>query len=280
MRSIVGYAGLFVLFLAWLSIPAGAQQTNEANRAAAKAALDEGVQAYKDGHLPAATADFERAKQLDPSFKTARLYLATSYASQFIPGVPTAENLAFGQRALEEFKGVLTIDATNLTAIDGIGSILYNSGGNPFGVDKLNESKTYHERHIALRPSDPEPYYWIGVIDWSICYKANRGLRDEWSQSNPNEKLAPAAPLPEGARQDFAQKCAATVDESMARLKKAIELRPDYDDAMAYLNLVYRLKADMETSDDARDEDLRMAAELVDKVKAIKEKRAIAPNQN
>ncbi len=36
----------------------------------------------------------------------------------------------------------------------------------------------------------------------------------------------------------------------MTALKKAIELKPDYDDAMAYLNLLYRQKADLESSSD------------------------------
>jgi hypothetical protein len=279
MRSIFSSAALSALFLAWLTIHSGTQQTNEANRAEAKAALDEGVQAYKTGQLPAATADFERAKELDPSSKTARLYLATSYAAQFIPGAPTPENLAFGERALDEYKGVLEMDAANLTALDGAGSVLYGIAGNPFDADKLNESKTYHQRHIELRPSDPQPYYWMGVIDWTICYKANQNLREDWSKENPNANLAPAAPLPDAVRQDFANQCASTVNEGIARQKKAIELKPDYDDAMAYLNLLYRLKADMEPTQDARGEDLRAAEQLVDQVKAIKEKRTTAPNQ-
>ena len=51
---------------------------------------------------------------------------------------------------------------------------------------------------------------------------------------------------------------------------------PDYDDAMAYLNLLYRQKADMETTADARDDDLKKADDLVDKVKAIKQKKMTA----
>ena len=43
---------------------------------------------------------------------------------------------------------------------------------------------------------------------------------------------------------------------------------------MAYLNLLYRQKADTETSTSARDEDLKQADDLVDKVKAIKQKKA------
>jgi tetratricopeptide (TPR) repeat protein len=271
-------AALLPFVLICLAFPAAAQEVSEADRNAARVYVRQGVEAYKNAQFDAAIADFKQAKQLDPTFVTARMYLGTTYASEFIPGAPTEENLAMGRHAIEEYKGILQMDATNLTAIDGIGSVLFNMGGTPFDADKMNESKSYHERHIELRPNDPEPYYWIGVIDWTICYKANHNLRDEWSKENPNGNLAPAGPLPESVRQDFESACAATVNEGIDQIKKAIDLKPDYGDAMAYLNLLYRLKADVETTQDARDEDLKMAEELVDEVKSLKEKRAAAPN--
>ena len=67
------------------------------------------------------------------------------------------------------------------------------------------------------------------------------------------------------------------MDEGIEKLKKAIELRPDYDDAMAYLNLLYRRKADMVESADERASLLKQADDLVDKVKEIKQKRAEQP---
>jgi tetratricopeptide (TPR) repeat protein len=270
----------FIGFLvACVAFSAFAQQVSETDRASAKSYVATGVEAFKNGQFDAAVAAFQQAKQSDPTSIIARLYLGTAYAAQYIPGAPSDDNRTFARHAIEEYKGVLERDPNNLTAIDGIGSILFGMGGNPFDIDAMNESKTYHERHVELRPNDPEPYYWIGVIDWSICYRAEQRLRDEWSDEHPNGNLAPAAPLPDAVRQDFANKCESTVNEGIVHGKKAIELKPDYEDAMAYLNLLYRLKADMEQEEDARDEDLRVAEQLVDQVKAIKEKRAAPPNQ-
>jgi hypothetical protein len=70
------------------------------------------------------------------------------------------------------------------------------------------------------------------------------------------------------------------IDEGVNNLKKAIELRPDYDDAMAYLNLLYRRKADAVDSADQRAELLKQADDLVDKVKEVKQKRASQPVQS
>jgi hypothetical protein len=48
---------------------------------------------------------------------------------------------------------------------------------------------------------------------------------------------------------------------------QAMELRPDYDDAMAYMNLLYRQKAEIDCSDpDAHDSDLRAADHWIDLV--------------
>ena len=67
------------------------------------------------------------------------------------------------------------------------------------------------------------------------------------------------------------------VDDGIANLKKAIELKPDYDDAMTYLNLLYRRKADMVESTAERDQLTKQADDLLDKVKEIKQKRAEKP---
>ncbi len=64
---------------------------------------------------------------------------------------------------------------------------------------------------------------------------------------------------------------------ALRTFRKAMELRPDYDDAMAYLNLLLRQKADMEATPDARDADIKQADDLVDKVKAIKQRKMENP---
>ena len=75
--------------------------------------------------------------------------------------------------------------------------------------------------------------------------------------------------LPEALRQEFEDQFEPTVNEGIEHMKQAIVLRPDYDDAMAYLNLLYRMKADMEPTAGLRDADLTEADELVDRVKEI-----------
>jgi tetratricopeptide (TPR) repeat protein len=259
------------------ALPVLALAASGCNKLKARDLLNKGVAAFKNGQSDAAIEDFKRAKEADPELLNARLYLATAYASLYIPGAPSAENLARGQQAVAEFKEVLDKDANNLSAIDGIGSILFQMGGQPFDPKKFEESKSYHQRHIQLKPDDPEPYYWIGVIDWTLAFRANGEMRLEYNKNNVKKQIRDDDPLPADLRTQYAGKYSPVVEEGIADLQKAISVRPDYDDAMAYLNLLYRRKADMVESKDEREALKKQADDLVEKVKEIKQKRADQP---
>src|SRR5215472_3119035 len=150
----------------------------------ARQALHQGVQSFKNGQYDEAIVAFQRAKLLDPRLINARLYLATAYASQYIPGAPSEANQELGRKSLEEFRGVLDIDPQNLSAIDGIGSILFQMAGTPYSPEKFQESKSFHQKHIQIKPNDPEPYYWVGVIDWTLSFRANNEYRARYNQAH------------------------------------------------------------------------------------------------
>jgi tetratricopeptide (TPR) repeat protein len=241
--------------------------------------LNKGVAAFKNGQYDQAVEFFKQAKELDPNLLNARLYLATAYASQYIPGAPSDENVRHGNEAVQEYKGALEKDSNNMSAIDGLASILYQMAGQPFDPKKFDESKTYHLKHIELRPNDPQPYYSIGVIDWALAYRGNTELRADYNKAHINKQVKDTDALPPDVRQDYVTKFGALVDDGIEKLKKAIDLKPDYDDAMTYLNLLYRRKADMVESASERDAFTKQADDLLDKVKEIKQKRAAEPEK-
>ena len=105
-------------------------------------------------------------------------------------------------------------------------------------------------------------------------------MRAAYNKDHVTKQVKDTDPLPPAVRTDYTAKYGTLVDEGIEKLKKAIEIRPDYDDAMAYLNLLYRRKADMVQSADERAELLKQADDLVDKVKEIKQKRAEQPQQS
>jgi hypothetical protein len=240
--------------------------------------LNRGIQAFKAGQTDAAIESFKQAKELDPNLLMAKLYLGTAYQSSYIPGAPSDENARMGKQALSEYQDVLSVDPKNLDAIDRVGALLYAMAGTPFSPEKFEESKSYWQKHINLKADDPEPYYWIGLIDWRLSYTSNMALRAAYNHipANYKKQVHDDQPMPADVRETFTAEQAKTVDEGIAALKKAVELRPDYDDAIAYLSLIDRQKADMSGNSAERDELLKEADTLMDQVKQIKQKKAAA----
>ncbi|MBS1851288.1 MAG: tetratricopeptide repeat protein [Acidobacteria bacterium] len=224
--------------------------------------LNKGVQSYKGAKYEEAIDHFQKAVALDPSLINARLYLATAYAQQYIPGVDAEDNNRMGNQAIEEYKSVLERDPSNINSVKGI-AYLY------LQMKKFDDAKTYYRKAGELDPNDPEVYYSVGVIDWTQSYqprmeeRAKLGLKPE--EALKDKKVCG----------DLKSKNWGVVEDGISSLTKAIDLRPDYDDAMAYLNLMYREKADLECDNSAqRAADLKTADEWVDKTMATKKAKA------
>jgi hypothetical protein len=70
------------------------------------------------------------------------------------------------------------------------------------------------------------------------------------------------------------------MEDGISKLDKAIQLRADYDHAMAYINLTYRETADLQCADvSARNSDLKTADDWVDKTLATKREKAEKANR-
>ena len=257
--------------LAFLAVVLALMSTTACNKLRARYQLNKGVQAYKNAKYEDAIEKFKNAVALDPGLINAKLYLATAYANQYVPGADTPENNKNAEQAIDVFKDVLSTHPARdaqVNSLKGIASLY-------FQMKKMDQAKEYYSKVKDLDPNDPEVYYSIGVIDWTETYqprmeeKAKLGLK-------PDEPIKDKKVC-----EELKARNTASVEEGKTVLSKAIELRPDYDDAMAYLNLMWREQADIECGDDqARSEDLKKADEWVKKTMAIKaEKAQKAANQ-
>jgi len=230
--------------------------------------INKGVQAYKSAKYEEAIEHFKNAVQLDPSLLNARLYLATAYMQQYIPGADSPENNRYAEQAIEEFKKVLDANPPKeqkILALKGIASLYFN-------MKKMDLAKQYHEQVAALDPNDPEVYYSIAVIDWTQAYQPRLEARAKLGLK-PTDDIKDKKTCADLQKAISANQ--AVVEDGIAKLSKAIELRPDYDDAMAYLNLMYRERADLECDNpDARKADLKTADDWVDKTIATKKVKA------
>ncbi|MBZ5544754.1 MAG: tetratricopeptide repeat protein [Acidobacteriia bacterium] len=242
---------------------------NACNKLKARDQLNKGVGAFRNAQFQQAIVHFKTAVDLDPTLLNARLYLATAYAQQYIPGGDSPENIKIGDQAVEAFEDVLKMDPSNVTAIASIAQIYYN-------MKEFDKAKEYQRRRLQVAPNDPEPYYWIGVINWAIAYPRRMQVRRDLNLTMAKDPAKPdiLPPLPEKARAKLEKDNQALVDEGIQALQKAIELKPNDADAMAYLNLMYREKSDYEADPEARQADLKQAEEWVGKALNIKKQVA------
>src|SRR6266852_4349014 len=236
--------------------------TTGCSKLQARDQLNKGVQSYKNAKYEEAINHFQKAVSLDPSLLNARLYLATAFAQQYIPGVDAEDNNRMGHNAIDQYSAVLERDPKNINSIKGI-AYLY------LQMKKFEDAKSYYRKAIDLDSNDPEAYYSVGQIDWTQAYqprmeeRAKLGLRPD--EPLKDKKLCAKLRADGGA----------VIQDGLDNLNKAIQLRQDYDDAMAYVNLLYRERADRECDlPDQRAADLKTADEWVDKTMAAKKAKA------
>jgi tetratricopeptide (TPR) repeat protein len=224
--------------------------TTGCSKLRARDQLVKGVQAFKAGRYEDAVNHFQTSIAEDPSYDTARLDLAAAYSFEVVPNLDTPDNLKIAQKAMDGFNTVLAKDPTDMGALKQIASIQRN-------IKHFDDAKATELKIIALNPKDAEANYTIGVIDWTQAYKnatnilSAAGMTDD---GNGNAKKS----------KDVCAKIVAAntqlVAEAMQYLQQAVNINPNYDDAMQYLNLDERRKADMECgNDEARKADLAQA---------------------
>jgi len=206
------------------------------------------------------------------------MYLATAFVSQYIPGVDSPDNLRTAQQAIDEYQRVIDSKPSRDQKVNSAKGIAYLY----LNMKRWDDAKKYYRLASEADPNDPEPYYSVGVIDWTAAYQPRMEERAKLGMK-PEEHLSAKNKDQKKVCVELKEKNAASIQEGIDNLNKAIELRPDYDDAMAYMNLMYRERADVECDDEAaRAADLKTADTWVDKTLATKKAKAekAAQNQN
>ena len=225
--------------------------------------LNKGVQAFRNAQYPEAVDHFKTSLDLDPTFTTARLYLATAYMSQYIPGADSPDNIQMANTAMGEFENVLKSDPANGIALASIASLYFHQ-------KKFPEAEEWYKKLIAADPKNKEAYYTLGVIAWTRSFQPRMEARAELGM-----KPEDPGPLKDAKiRTTLREKLLPVVDDGLSNLEKAIEIDPEYDDAMAYLNLLHRERADLMDSKAEYEKEIEIADNWVDKTLATKKVKA------
>jgi tetratricopeptide (TPR) repeat protein len=238
-------------------------------RLQARDQLNKGVEAYKSARYEEAIGHFQTATQLDPSLPMAKTYLATALAQNVVPGMDTPDNLKTAHQAISIFEEVLAKDPSDVNSLKQIGGIYYS-------IKKLDEAKVWQKKVLAVDPKDPEAAYWIGMIDFT---EAHENVLKELAAVGATDDGEGNAKAPKKAMEAIKQENAQLVEEGLSYLQQAVADRANYDDAMAYMNLLYRRKADVDYGDEAaRKDDVAKADEW--RTKAMGTRKANEAKKN
>ena len=211
------------------------------DRLAARDQLNKGVDAYKSARYEEAIGHFQKATQLDPSLPMAKSYLATALAQNVVPGSDAPDNLKTAQQAISIFQEVLDKNPSDVNSLKQIAGIY-------FSVKKLDEAKEYQKKVLAVDPKDPEAAYTVGVIDWT---EAHENALKALVPAGVNDDGEGNVKAPKKVMETLKSENGQLVEEGLQYLNQAVANRANYDDAMAYLNLIYRRKADVDYGDAA-----------------------------
>jgi tetratricopeptide (TPR) repeat protein len=227
--------------------------------------LNKGVAAFSSGAYPVAVEHFKTAVTLDPNYPVARAYLATAYMMQYIPGADSDENRRMREAANTEFLNVLRQEPKNSNAMLAIAQLHYNE-------KEFRQAREWYNKAVAAKPNEKTAYYMIGLIAFAESFRTRMTARAELGM-----KPEDPGPLPDKkVREQLKTTNLAAIEEGMQSLAKALAIDSNYADAMVYMNLLYRERADLADTAAGWKKDTATADEWLDKTMATKRKLAAA----
>lgn len=233
--------------------------------------IELGKQALAQGKFDDAIQHFENANNLLPPNPMLQLDLANAFAQKYVPGSDSADNMRAADQAISYYQRVIDADTSKIASGNAQKGIAFLYAR----MNKFDESKDYYGRAKKVNPRDPEPFYLIAVIDWTLASQFRQ-------QERTRLKLKPEDSLP--AKDPKAclvvkDKNASNLAEAIDNLNTALELRPIYPDAMTYMNLVYLERADIQCDDPiTRKADLKAADDWAKKALVAKQAKSSAKN--
>jgi hypothetical protein len=162
-------------------------------------------------------------------------------------------------QAQQQLAEILAIDPANQQGLNGMLNL-------SLWTNKPLEAREWARKIVAAYPKERTAYYSLAVTDWAVAFPAVMTARNAAG-------LRPDSPpfLPDSStRATLRDQYGPTIDEGIRMLGSAIKIDSNYSDAMAYMSLLYRLKAFMAENIAGSTANLKEAEEWVKKSLAAK----------
>jgi hypothetical protein len=149
---------------------------------------------------------------------------------------------------------ILALDPTNPQGLNAMVNLALWS-------DKPREAREWALKIVAAYPKEKTSYYSLAAADWNIAFPAVMKARDAAGLRPDSAPFLPDA----SARRALRDQYGAVTDEGLRMLESSIKIDLNYSEAMAYMNLLYRLKAFMAENEEESAAALTSAKEWVGK---------------
>ena len=245
------------------------------NKVQARMQIRDGNTAYQKEDYKAALSHYTRARQIDSSFPELDRLIGYSRIGMYVPDDKSPANEQNADMAVAELRKYLRKRPDDVIAREALINLYLNANRttdaiaffqeyltkNPRDISAVrsiaqlyakqgnfNESLNWYEKITQLEPRNPEAFYIFGVV----CY----------------EKVSKNPPADPAER-------IAIIEKGKAALERSIQLKPDYFESMAYLNLLFRQQALVETDPVVQQELIAKADAVRNRaVEIIKQKKA------
>ncbi len=244
------------------------------NKVQARVEMKKGNALYQQEAYIAALDQFQKGLELDPNATFAWRSVGLTALALYRPGDPGPKNTGYSKTAIEAFEKYLVDYPDDEKVQDYLMTMYVNdkdydealafldkqaqNSDDPndpkFDTSRvrilLQSNRTDQAWQLAQKlpasPAKAETLYSIGVASWDKSYN--------------DKSLDPVT------REQV-------VDRGLKATEQALQIRPEYFEAMVYYNLLYREKAKMQTDVAKREEYLAQAQEWVQKATALRKKQ-------
>jgi len=201
-------------------------------------------EAYQKEDWSTALQHYKVARQIDPSFDDLTRLVGYSEIGLYVPDDKTPKNEAHADAAILELNNYLQKKPDDRIARDALINMYLNANRTTQAIDyfvgylkthpadleavksiatlyakqgDFNKSLEWYEKITLLDAKNPESFYIFGVV----CYEK---VSKNMAGADPAQKMD-------------------LINKGKAALQHAIDMKPDYAEAMAYLNLLWRQQA-------------------------------------
>jgi tetratricopeptide (TPR) repeat protein len=242
----------------------------------AKDKVNQGAIEYNKGHNREAQNFFKDATETDPTYTMAWLYYGATLVKDYKKEVDDAKKKEGARQALEVYKKALSL-TSNCVAIDNALSYMATIYDDMNNVDEWRKTMEARATNpCSKKEAKTQSYYAIGVKYWQCSYDQTTRYADKALLAKEPfhyRNMDYPAALPDK------QKASACVDNGLANLEKALQVDPEYVDAMFYKGLLYREREKLTKEEPKRKELDQLAIKIANDATALQKQKEAAAAQ-